>query len=514
MAKTDSTEINPLTETRVTDGVLLLDHYDEMADMLKESFRRAGFAGPVLVIEDKGFLPPDVLSVFRWFCEDHEGEGFDDISACSVAADYNDKTARSGRAGHKDQTECGDIAHHNGIAACGDKADCKDKAAGGGNAGWKQGNPRYFNQIELPDYWEISSTNNGGEVHDLHHLRGRIFYAQPTHRRLVSEVDWLDEKEVVRCTDHYDNHGILYARTAFNRKGERFCRSWFDASGHERVVENYVTGDIIVSRRHKTYFYKNRTRLVIEMIRGLKAAGQRIFYNSLSTPLFVSESFPSDNILFWQEGPRTDIPGNMQMILKGQSHTRKIYVQNQDSFQKLLELGASEKWIKPFGFVYPFVRENYHRPDILICTNSDQIEELEALVTRLPQMVFHIAAITEMSARLLAFGRYPNVRLYPVIKEKAADELFQNCDYYFDINHGGEILSGVKRAFLNNQLILGFENTIHRHRYIAREHIYHDAADLCALAADPKQLPAALSLQRKAAMSEETDAYRSAIASG
>ena len=46
-------------------GILLLDHYDEMADLLKQSFRLAGFTGPVLVLEDKGFLPLDVLSVFR-----------------------------------------------------------------------------------------------------------------------------------------------------------------------------------------------------------------------------------------------------------------------------------------------------------------------------------------------------------------------------------------------------------------------------------------------------------------
>ena len=439
-------------------GILLLDHYDEMADLLKQSFRLAGFTGPVLVLEDKGFLPLDVLSVFRWFCQD-----------------VSSKPTKTYRWMH---------------------------------AGWQVGNPRYFNQIELPDYWEISGNNNGAEIHDLHHLRGRIFYAPPKHRRLVSEVDWLNEDGIVRCTDHYDDHGILYARTIFNRTGKRFCRSWFDGAGHECVVENYVTGDIIVNRHHKTFVYKNRTAFAIEMLHELKADGQCIFYNSLSTPLFISESFSSKNLLFWQDGARNDIPGHMQMILKGQSHTSKIYVQDQASWQKLVELGASKEWLQPFGFIYPFVRKNQRRPHILICTNSDQIEELEFLVTHLSQMVFHIAAITEMSSRLLAFGKYPHVKLYPTVKTEVVDDLFQICDYYFDINHGDEILSSVKRAFLNDQLILGFTNTIHRRRYIAKEHIFSDAKELCALASDTEKLPAALDRQKKAAISEDVEAYR------
>ena len=479
MSPNDPIDGNASAGVRVADGILLLDRYDEMADMLKQSFRCAGFAGPVVVIEDKGFLPPDVLSVFRWFCRNPEkeesGEKVTGLNGFSAKDRSNTKSVNAYR-----------ILH----------------------AGWKAGSPRYFNQIELPDYWEISSTGSGGEIHDLHHLRGRIFYAQPAHRRLVSEVDWLDDQGIVRCTDHYDCHGLLYARTVFNRSGKRFCRSWFNDDGQECVVENDVTGDIIVTRNHKTYIYKNRTDLVIEMLRELKADGQRIFYNSLSTPLFVSERFPSDSFLFWQEGPREDIPGNMQMILNGHSHTRRIFVQNPASRQKLIKLGAPKEWVRPLGFVYPFERENHRRPDILICTNSDQIEELEVVVKRLPQMVFHIAAVTDMSARLLAFGRYPNVRLYPVVKEKTVNELFRRCDYYFDINHGGEILSSVRRAFLNNQLVLGFEKTIHQRRYVAKEHIFHDASDLCSLAADPDRLPAALSLQHQAAMSERTDTYR------
>lgn len=463
---------------RQSKGVLLLDHYDELADQLKQSFRLSGFDGPVVVVSDAGFLPADVLSLFRWFCTDSDG-------------------GAPGEA--PEQQRAYRLAH----------------------AGWQRGRPRFFNQIEVPDYWEISGNNGSGAIHDLNHLRGRIFYGGPSGRRLVSEVDWLNEKGVVRATDHYDRRGILYARTVFNRKGERFCRTWFDDAGRERVVENAVTRDILVTRRGKTELFKNRTALAAAMIRELGGEGQRIFYNSLSTPLFVTEQLAcaeGGHVLFWQEGPRPDIPGNMQMILEGRANTSAIYVQHRDSWEQLIALGAPAEKVRPLGFVYPFERTNRRRCDVLICTNSDQIEQLETLVTRLPQMTFHIAAVTEMSSRLLAYGRYANVRLYPTVRKEVVDELFEKCDYYFDVNHGGEILSSVKRAFLNNQLILGLEGTLHRRRYTSEMNCFSDAAPLCRLAerlaADTTLFEQHLNAQREAAMSESAGAYRRLFAGG
>ena len=51
----------------LTDTVLLLDHYGEDSKLLHQSFRSAGFTGPVIVIEDNGFLPEDVISAYQFF---------------------------------------------------------------------------------------------------------------------------------------------------------------------------------------------------------------------------------------------------------------------------------------------------------------------------------------------------------------------------------------------------------------------------------------------------------------
>lgn len=464
----------------VSQGVLLIDHYDESAALLLQSFRSSGFAGPAAVIADGGFLPDDVLSLYRWFCRDSG----DFVMPAAV---------RKPEAPEETDLEEYRLKH----------------------AGFRPGKARFFNQIELPDYWEISADASSGTVHDLQNLRGRIFYSDPSGKRLVSDVDWLNEKGVVRFTDHYDSRGMLYSRTVFNRKGERFCRSWFDEYGRERVVENFVTGDIIVARNGKTRFFRNRTELGVSFLKEIGADGSRIFFNSLSVPFFISERMKrpeKGNVLFWQEEPRDDIPGNMQMILNGGSHTSEIRVQNRTSYERLAALGASSETVRPFGFLYHFTRENSGGRDALICTNSDQVEALTLLVEKMPDVTFHIAAVTEMSAKLLAFGRYANVRLYPVVKGYMIDELFDRCDYYLDINRGGEILSSVKRAFLGSQLILGLRGTLHRRRFTAPENIFPDGESLCRAfretVSDAACLKSRLEMQKKAAMAEDVSSFR------
>ncbi len=52
-----------------SDGILLLDTFDEPARLLMESFDKAGFRGEIIVINDGGFLPENVKSLFRCYCD-------------------------------------------------------------------------------------------------------------------------------------------------------------------------------------------------------------------------------------------------------------------------------------------------------------------------------------------------------------------------------------------------------------------------------------------------------------
>lgn len=438
--------------------MLLMDNFGQESRKLYESFRKIGADCPVAVIEDDGFLPEDVTSVYGFFL-----------------GDFRNMPGGLGRS-------------------------------------------RYFNEIKVPAYWEISGNNNSGKVSDLYRERGRIFYAEPTHKRRVKVVDWYDEKGTVRSSDHYNRYGALYARTIFNARGQKVNKSYFDAAGREVIVENYVTQDIILNEGGKVKIFRNRTEFTQHFLKKGGLTGKRIFFNSLSIPFFVSERLEGTSekgdILFWQEPVYDAIPGNMQIILRGESkRTGRILVQKRASYEKLMQLGADPAVVHQLGYVYPFARENRHGKNVLICTNSENVAHCHKIVKALPELHFHIAAITEMSAKLLSVGTYENVTMYPGVKMRMLDRLFEECDFYLDINHEGEIVSAVSRAFLQNQLILGFRETLHNKDYIAEEHIYSEVepekliGELHRLAVDGEALEQELAKQHEAALAENTESY-------
>lgn len=442
----------------MNDIILLFDNYSMDSHNLHTSFKLAGYECPAAVIEDDGFLPDEVMSVYGFFLGDF-------------------------------------------------------RAVLGENA-----RPRYFNEIVVPDYWEISGNNTVGKVCDLYRERGKIFYAEPKHKRLVRIVDWYDERGVVRSSDHYNRYGALYARTIFNAKGQKVNKSYFSPEGREVIVENYVTGDIILNEEDGIKIFRSKTEFVLYFFVKSGVKQSRIFFNSLSTPFFVSNRLSTRakrDVLFWQEPIGTQIPGNMQSIFNGEAgRTAQVMVQKRQSYEKLLALGAPADKVHKLGYIYSFEKENRHRAEALICTNSDRIERCEEIVTALPKMHFHIAAITEMSSKLLSVGGYDNVSLYPGIKMDILDELFEKCDYYLDINHESEIVSAVYKAFLNDQLIFAFEETVHNRTYVAQEHIFQSKqaerliTDIQNAMADDSVMERYLQKQHEAAFVETEESYR------
>lgn len=119
--------------------------------------------------------------------------------------------------------------------------------------------------------------------------------------------------------------------------------------------------------------------------------------------------------------------------------------------------------VKPLGYIYPFKKENGHKPEALICTNSDKVAELSVLVEALPEMHFHVAA--------------------------------------------------VQTAFLHNHLILAFTETLHNANYVAAEHVYaKENVDwmigcLKSVIADENKLKEHLKAQHNAAMAETMGIY-------
>ena len=94
-------------------------------------------------------------------------------------------------------------------------------------------------------------------------------------------------------------------------------------------------------------------------------------------------------------------------------------------------------------------------------TNSQDLEGIEELVTALPDVVFHIAAWTDMGDELTKLAVYDNVRLHPQIVPPVLDKLKQSTNLYLDINHGSADENLLKSLKEQEKTLLAFQSTHH-----------------------------------------------------
>lgn len=387
--------------------ITLVDSYHQSSWDLHYSLLRSGYHHPTIAINDDGFLPDDVTSPYLYYTGFNQASG----SAC------------------------------------------------------------YFNQVQVPTFWEIRGDGNQAEVYEDSRKRAHIHYAEPRHNRLVKAVDWYDEAGRTRLTDRYNKFGYRYAQTIYNLEGQLILTSYFDREGQEVLIENHQTGDLILNEAGQVLVFKHRTDFILHYLRAAGFELDRIFYNSLSVPFLTAFYMGGEgqDVLFWQEPIGDAIPGNMQLLLDDQGRKTQIMVQDRETYERLKQLLLPHQLDKVayLGYLYPFAHHDLDHQQALILTNSDQLEGIDELISQNPEVHFHIGALTEMSPKLTRLASHKQVSLYPNITLVRARQLLSTCGIYLDINHQSEILSAVRSAFENRLVILAFEDTAHNRQYTA-----------------------------------------------
>ena len=401
--------------------IQLFDVYNQESQDLNYSLTEAGLSDLAVVIEPDGFLPDGVVSPFTYYL------------------------------------------------------------------GYDSGKPLYFNQVPVPDFWEIAGDNQSAMINDLNQERAVIHFADGLQARLVKKVEWKTPTGRIFQVDHYNRFGTCFAKTTYDVSGQAIMTSYRDVDQKEVILENHVTGDILLTFSGQSMrYFANKVEFITFFLQELEIDTSQLIFNTLATPFLVSFHHPDksgSDVLVWQEPLYDAIPGNMQLILENDDvRTKKIIIPNKATYERALEL-TDEKYHAQFvhlGYHYQFKRDNFLRRDALILTNSDQIEQVEAIVEALPDVTFRIAAVTEMSSKLLDMLRYPNVVLYQNASPQKIQELYQLSDIYLDINHSNELLQAVRQAFEHNLLILGFNQTVHNRLYIAPDHLF-ESSEVTAL---------------------------------
>lgn len=396
--------------------ISLFDWYDQETADLHHSLKQAGFLMPTVVLEETGFLPDDVLTPYAYFTK------------------------------------------------------------------WQQkGKARYFNEIPIERYDEIKANNNDGGIYDEEVKKATIIFETPgSTDRMVKEVLYhaKGNEQQPWFKDHYNQYGFRFAQTTFDQDGKASMKFYYNEQGKIVIAENLLIGDIILNYQGRVYQFARKIDFFKFFIQEANLDVDRIIYNTLATSFFITLELPNrlgEDTLVWHEklANPDELPGNMQHILNNKSQTNHIYFQVKDDFDYLMQHKRPEyEMISYLGYIYSFIRKNKGSKNVLIMTNSDQIEHLTEIVEQLPEYQFHIGALTEMSPKLMAYQQYDNVTLYPNISPQDIDVVFEKCDIYLDINYGNEIIGALRRAFLNNMIILGFNETNHSHKYIMDENIF------------------------------------------
>ncbi len=99
------------------------------------------------------------------------------------------------------------------------------------------GKPRFFNQVPVPAFWEISGNNQMARVSNLTEERARITYPEGSKARIVKSVEWLDKSGKIRQVDHYNKYGFCFAKTTHDENGQAVFTSYQTKEGDERILK-------------------------------------------------------------------------------------------------------------------------------------------------------------------------------------------------------------------------------------------------------------------------------------
>ena len=309
----------------------------------------------------------------------------------------------------------------------------------------------FYDFLEVPEFWEIRADGIWGAIYDMGCKKASIYFTDPIEKRNVQRVEWCAENGWVYKIDFYNKYGLKYFSEFLGLNGEVESRVFYSDRNQEVIVEQ-PGNDVITlfeDGRVKAYFTSYDQFLAFY----LDEAG-------------LGEKY----VLFMQgeeSAPLLDIKPD------GKHDWKCVLFPNQ---------GLLDKYINRIGengyrfYAVPEVySRNYAKGEVLILTASDQLERIEYLIHELPDVMFHIAANTQVSNNLYKLAEQSNVKVYPQISKQDLNMLWDKCDFYLDINYYREIYDAVDSAHQKNLLIMGFENTLHDRELVAEECVFSRA---------------------------------------
>lgn len=313
----------------------------------------------------------------------------------------------------------------------------------------------YYAFLETPEYWSIHANGVNGAVYDGNSKKADIYFNEPIEKRNVSRVAWHDNNGKIYRIDYYNEYGNK-SRVENIIDGNVISREYLDSDNNVRMIEQVTTGTYTLLEDGKIRCYNSFAEFMRKELVSRGMNDTNIWITDIDILRKFNGDYGKFHITFVLDEERDFIKLQESLIRKD-----------------IRVLCSNEGWIQWIndntecrcGKLHRYENEKkskFNNREVLILTDSDQIEYIENLVKDFPQIKYNIAAYTLMSDKLNNLDRYDNVQLYPCISEEKIRELYDTCSIYLDINFFREVHDAVNLACINDMVILAFDNTVHR----------------------------------------------------
>ena len=108
------------------------------------------------------------------------------------------------------------------------------------------------------------------------------------------------------------------------------------------------------------------------------------------------------------------------------------------------------------------IKKSNFNIEALTFTYSADLQNIEVIIKKLPEVHFNIAAWTEMAPKLLNLLKYPNVTVYPAIIYPRLQHLIKKCNLYLDINYYQKDTDVLKQIQARDIPIMSFDDTANK----------------------------------------------------
>ena len=314
--------------------------------------------------------------------------------------------------------------------------------------------PLHMTQLPLPRFWEVLSS---GDIVAEGNKKGKI-YCSPQWPQIVEVVEWYDNKGVCCAKDHYDLSGTCFHREIWSggKKeidiyGQENQEQLYLFSSHDRALYREANGQEqglpSIDEARKLVLDKQLSTGDCIVLSDINLLREMPNLSSNQLVFYMREEFSTEDISYLKERC-------------GKLLTRDLKFKTDNMNPPLIYLPTFLGAFREF------------RPHILILTDTQELEQIEVLVSALPNFEFHIAALTAMGRRLLVLDCLANVHLYPGLSREIYEKLLQTCSIYLDISHAQEILDGSRTALENGMVLYAFKDTCHQPEFYVTDHVF------------------------------------------